>query len=182
MINHTVKLIGKLLNNKIFRVSLLLLILTYPFYSEFRFYLATGDSMLPTYENGELVVIYRTKALGEDWRPARGQVIIAGDEEDGGNIIKRVVAVEGEYVRIKHGRIFINNKKYTDPWTHQDITYWTEPVEVQALKPRGEWLFLNTDQDVGVVPEGYVWVIGDNRNESWLGLVKIEDIKGWVLF
>ena len=83
MINHTVKLIGKLLNNKIFRVSLLLLILTYPFYSEFRFYLATGDSMLPTYENGELVVIYRTKALGEDWRPARGQVIIAGDEEDG---------------------------------------------------------------------------------------------------
>ena len=40
----------------------------------------------------------------------------------------------------------------------------------------------NTDEDVGKVPEGYVWVIGDNRSMSWYGLVKIQEIKGLVLF
>jgi signal peptidase I len=136
--------------------------------------------MLPTYENGELVLVYRSQSLGEDWEPRRSQVIIA--VSDGDQLIKRVVGLEGEYVKIKNGYIYINGKKYKDSWTHQNITYWTEPEETRLNKPKNEWLFLNTDQDVGRVPKGHIWVIGDNRHMSWYGMVKMKDVKGWVLF
>lgn len=169
------------LKNKIFRVCLILLILTYPFTSEFRFFYSTGNSMLPTYENGELLVIYKSTSMEKNWKPDRGQVVVV-KEEEGDTLVKRVVGLEGEHLEIRHGRIYINNKKYEDHWTHQDITFWTETVEVRATKPKEDWLFLNTRLDVGVIPKGYIWVIGDNRKESWMGKVKIKDIKGWVLF
>jgi signal peptidase I len=138
--------------------------------------------MLPTYKSGELVIIHKLNSLGENWKPQKGQVIVAVDPKDGEKITKRVIGLEGEYVIIKNGYIYINDKKHEDPYTYQNITYWTEPEEIRATKPKDEWLFLNTDQDVGLIPIGYLWVIGDNRNMSWYGLIKIEDIEGLVLF
>ena len=175
------KFIKNLLKNKIFRVCLLLLILTYPFTSDFRFFYSTGNSMLPTYEDGELLVIYRSTSMNKGWSPDRGQVVIVR-EEGGETLVKRVVGLEGELVEIRHGYIYVNDKKYKDSWTHQDITFWTEPEENRAKKPKEDWLFLNTNMHVGVIPKGYIWVIGDNRRESWMGKVKVSDIKGWVLF
>ena len=32
------------------------------------------------------------------------------------------------------------------------------------------------------IPEGFAWVIGDNRNLSWYGMVEIKNIKGLVIF
>ena len=105
------KFIKNLLKNKIFRVCLLLLILTYPFTSDFRFFYSTGDSMLPTYEDGELLVIYRSTSMSEGWSPDRGQVVIATDDS-GETLVKRVIGLEGEDVKIKYGYIYINGKKY----------------------------------------------------------------------
>ena len=176
------KFIKNLFKNKVFRVCLLLLILTYPFTSDFKFFYSTGNSMLPTYRNGELVIIYRSISMGDSWAPDRGQVVIVSEEEGGDTLLKRVVGLEGEYVRIKHGKIYIDDAIHEDPWSHQDITYWLEPQDERMKKPKDQWLFFNTDEDVGLVPKGHVWVVGDNRNESWMGVVKIKDIKGWVLF
>jgi hypothetical protein len=41
---------------------------------------------------------------------------------------------------------------------------------------------MNSEAMPVIVPQGYVWVIGDNREESWMGKVKIKDIEGLVLF
>ena len=49
-------------------------------------------------------------------------------------------------------------------------------------KPENDWLFLNVYQDIGRVPKGHVWVIGDNRSLSWYGMVKIKNIKSLVIF
>jgi len=177
---NTIKSIFK---NKIFRVCLIVIIITYPFFKDFGFIYSTGESMLPTYEDKELILIHRAKSLGENWTPQRGQVIIAVDEKDGDSVIKRVIGLEGDYIKIQNGYIFINGKQYVDSRSpNKNITYWLEPEEERMKKPKNEWLFLNTDEDVGKVPEGYVWVIGDNRSMSWYGLVKIQEIKGLVLF
>ena len=87
------KFIKNLLKNKVFRVCLLLLILTYPFTSDFKFFYSTGNSMLPTYRNGELVVIYRAGSMRENWKPDRGQVIVV-KEENGETLVKRVIGLE----------------------------------------------------------------------------------------
>ena len=67
--------------NKVFRVCLVLLILTYPFTSEYRFFYSRGKSMLPTYEDGELLLIYKSGSINEAWKPQRGQVLVAVESE-----------------------------------------------------------------------------------------------------
>lgn len=156
--------------------------MTYPFFKDFEFIYSVGDSMLPSYENGELILIHKIKSLGPNWTPQRGQVIVALEDKDNDSITKRVIGLEGEYIKIQHGYIFIDNKKHKDLYTHTNITYWLESEEVRLDKPKDRWLFLNTDENVGRVPQGHVWVIGDNRHMSWYGLIKIKDIKGLVLY
>ncbi len=136
--------------------------------------------MLPTYQDGELLLIYKSKSINKDWEPQRGQVVVV-KEESGDTLLKRVVALEGEHVEIRDGGIYINDKKYEDEWTYQDVTFWAESERERSKKSKKDWLFLNTHMKIGIVPKGYVWVIGDNRNESWMGMVKIKDIKGCAL-
>ena len=158
-----------------------MIVLLLPFTSDYSLVFVDGQSMLPTYRHLEMIVEEKTSSLGKLWRPEKGDVVVVVTE-DGEKLIKRVIGLEGEHVRIKYGRIYINNKKYQDSHTHQDINYWIESEEVRSTKPKSEWLFLNNQQDVGVVPEGSVWVIGDNRNASWMGFVKIQEIEGKVLY
>ncbi len=167
--------------NKAFRVCLALLILTYPFTSDYRFFYSTGESMLPTYKDGEMLLVYKSSSMREGWEPLRGQVIVV-EEENGEDLVKRVVGLEGDTVHIKGGKIYVNGKKYEDEWTYQDITFWMESEHERSKKPKEEWLFMNSEAMPVIVPQGYVWVIGDNREESWMGKVKIKDIKGWVVF
>ena len=115
--------------------------------------------MLPSFENGELVIIHKANSLGEQWYPSRGQVVIAVDYEDD-YITKRVIGLEGEYIEIKNETIFINNKKYKEYLNNSGLT----------------------DEYIGYVPKNHVWVIGDNRSETWSGFIHIDDIKGLVLF
>jgi signal peptidase I len=174
--------VRSIFRNKIFRVCLLLIVVTYPFFKDFELFYSVGDSMLPTYENGELIIIHKSKSLGKDWVPQRGQVIIALDEEDGGSLTKRVIGLAGDEIKIEHGRIYVNGKILRDSYSHQGVTFWTESEESRAKKPKAEWLFLNTYQIPFIVPEGYVWVIGDNRSMSWYGVVEIKEVKGLVLY
>ena len=139
-----------------------------------------GESMVPSYEHKEIVIVQNRYTLPDYWQPDRyDNVIVRVDRE---KLTKRVLALEGENVRIKHGRIYINGKERKDPYGKGDITFWTEPEDIRATKPKEEWLFLNVDQDVGRVPHGYVFVMGDNRKISWYGMVRIEDIKALVIF
>jgi hypothetical protein len=55
-----------------------------------------------------------------------------------------------------------------------NLEYWEGP---EAGQPVTEL----TNQKFKKIPQGYVWVIGDNRELSWYGLLKIKNIKGLVI-
>ena len=163
-------------------LAILMLFSWYCFFGwKYAFVFNVGSSMYPTFKNKELLVVQRTYTLGKDWQPRRYDEVILRTEWYE-KLSKRVIALEGEHVRIKHGKIYVNDKVQEDPFGRGDIIYYLEDKEEQAKKPKHEWLFYNTDQDVGLIPKGYVFVIGDNRNISWFGKVPVEDITDLVIF
>jgi len=139
-----------------------------------------GESMHPTFKDGEWVYVQKRGNLPPHWTPAKFDIIIVG--ADGDDLIKRVVGVAGDTIAIKHGKIILNGKTFKDQFANQSITFWSEDEEERLKKPKGEWLFFNEDTQEETIPKGSVWVIGDNRSLSWYGMVKIKNIKGLVIF
>ena len=81
--------------------------------------------------------------------------------------IKRVVAVDGNHVEIKDIKVFINGKELEEEYLSDDVV-----TESQVF----------TDF---IVPEGYVFAIGDNRTKSKdcreLGCIPVDKVEGIVV-
>ncbi len=118
-----------------------------------------GFSMLPTLQNGEYVLVNRLAyRFGQ---PERGDIIVfrfpVNPKED---LIKRVIGLPGEEVAITGGKVYINGAALDEPYIAAAPDYTTQ------------WS----------VPEGYLFVLGDNRNDSadshsW-GLLPINNVVG----
>ena len=99
--------------------------------------------------------------------PQRGQLVVVNVEEDGANLIKRVVAVPGEFVEIDDGIVLVNGEPLREPY----VALWTK----ENLAPR----------QLG--PTEY-FVLGDNRPNSrdsrQFGPVDREEIVGraWLRY
>ena len=84
--------------------------------------------------------------------------------------IKRVIAVGGDHIKIEDGKVYLNGEELEEPYLRDGIT--TESS-------------LFTDI---TVPEGYVFVMGDNRPHSTdsrsFGCIPVEKIesKVWIRF
>lgn len=171
--------------SKLRSASILLILMLFAWYCffgwKYGFVYNVGNSMYPTFRDKELLVVQRTSTLGDEWTPRRYDTVIVREDWPE-KLSKRVIALEGEEVKVRHGKIFINEKEHRDTFGRGSITYWVESEEERAMKPRDEWLFFNVKQDVGVVPRGHVFVIGDNREVSWYGIVKIKNITDLIIF
>ena len=107
-----------------------------------------GESMYPTLHHGDLLLL---QSIG--YEPEQGDVVVLTKEFDAseGPIVKRVIAVGGQTVDIDYdaGTVSVDGQVLDEP-------YINEPME----RPMGESI-----SDV-VVPEGSIFVMGDNRNHS----------------
>lgn len=83
--------------------------------------------------------------------------------------IKRVVGLPGDHVEIKKDRVYVNGEQYNEPYVSR------------ALKTD---MSLGGEFDDVIVPEGYVYVLGDNRAASAdsrrFGCIPIDKIEGKV--
>lgn len=125
-----------------------------------------GESMVPTLENKDYLVINRQAyKFGE---PERGDIVVFPHEESTGEdrlYIKRVVALPGDHLVIKNGSVYRNGTKLTESY-----------IQSGAV----------TEGDIDyVIPKGEIFVMGDNRENSsdsrYFGTVSIEDVTGEVV-
>lgn len=106
-----------------------------------------SESMMPTLHIGDIVLANRM-AYDEDNVPLRGDVVIFKSEEYGAILIKRVIGQAGDVVDLRNGNVFINGCLLKESYAWQE----TYPA------PDGDAHY--------VVPEGCVFLLGDNRSNS----------------
>jgi signal peptidase I len=119
-----------------------------------------GFSMVPTLDNGEYVLISRISYLTGNYQ--RGDIIVfrppmypdipllqrffglPGFDDQYEDYIKRIIGLPGETVKIDNGSVYINNVPLVEPYIEAPPDY------------SNSW----------VVPDGELFVLGDNRNNS----------------
>ena len=116
--------------------------------------LVDGESMETTLMNTERVAVSKTAYWFSE--PQRGDIVIIHYPDRTERFVKRVIAFGGETISIYHGDVLINGEPldesaYAGDWYHQ-IT--------RLIGTKGA---VNGSY---TVPEGYIFVMGDNRNVS----------------
>ncbi|WP_223275812.1 signal peptidase I [Paenibacillus elgii] len=116
---------------------------------QFVFHLSTvkGESMQPTLEEGEWLFINKTMRYAGT-PPKRGDVVVIqeppGSESMHPFLVKRVVAVAGDEVHIRGGKLYVNGNEAQEAYTDSNI-------EDGRFEPY-------------TVAEGHLFVMGDNRH------------------
>ena len=89
--------------------------------------------------------------------PEQGEIVMFDSPANDGNIlVKRVIAVGGQTVDLVQGRVVVDGAVLDEPYTG---TKESSPLTEQ-LPGVGPITYPYT------VPEGYLWVMGDNRTNS----------------
>lgn len=174
-----------LFNNKVFRVCFVLLIITFPFYSKYELIRTVGESMQPTFTDGEWIILERKISLGKDWAPRRFDIVIIKNDEE--NLTKRIIGLPGDFIGVKEGVIFLNGKELKSPFGNGKLFYYPVDENNEFLTyldgPNiGEPIIVLENYSNEQIPVGQVWVIGDNRDVSWFGFLSIKNIVGRILY
>ncbi len=137
----------------------------------FRVVVVSGSSMYDTLLDGDYLLLLSNTFYGDS---QNGDIVVISKEsfDDGAAIVKRVIATEGQSVDIDfvNGLVYIDDVAMDEPYTHTPTT------------TNGGVEFPLT------VPEGCVFVMGDNRNNSRdsrypeIGFVDEREILGKAIY
>ena len=122
-----------------------------------------SESMVPTLLVGDRVLA--NKFVYRLTEPERGEVVVfeSVGEGDDQKLIKRVVGVAGDEVEVRNGTLLVNGEDREEPYLNRNLPF-------------------NDSYGPSEVPEGHVFVMGDNRANSAdsrvFGPLPIENIEG----
>jgi signal peptidase I len=173
----------------------------------FRYFIGTPTivkqrSMYPTLKDGQRLMLNRTIRITgktpkvgdiitfegpsktyESWEVDQSNPVAIYDNEPQGlfnkfvyysleltkkSFIKRVIATEGQHVKIENNKVYVNGVELEEDYLQDDVI--TE-----------EKLFNDF-----IVPEGYIFAMGDNRTKSTdcreFGCIPLDKVEGIVVF
>jgi signal peptidase I len=177
-------------------------------------YQIPSGSMIPTLQVGDHIFVnkliygvhipFTDIKLGEHYRePRRGEIIVFEHpkQPQKGILIKRVIAVGGDQVQVMGHDVFVNGQKvpreregvahwydYDDKserWFDGDADTWSEQLgqahfTIQTLNDT------LTSFAPRQVPQGNIFVMGDNRDNSddsrFWGFVPLDKVRGRAMF
>ncbi|MCC0727619.1 signal peptidase I [Clostridioides sp. ZZV14-6045] len=125
-----------------------------------------GHSMDQTLYDGEKLIISKIAYNKEDPK-YKDVVVIKRSDLNVKYIIKRVIAVEGDTLKIKNNKLYINDKLIEENYINEKMQ--TSDLEIK-------------------IPKDKIFVMGDNRNNSIdsrssiIGLIDQKDIEGKIIF
>ncbi|OGK11441.1 signal peptidase I [Candidatus Roizmanbacteria bacterium RIFCSPHIGHO2_01_FULL_37_16] len=130
-----------------------------------------GASMEPSFESGEYIMT--SKITYKFRKPHRGDVIVFKSLKNPDiDYIKRIIGLPGDKIEIKNSDVFVNDLKLTEGYIFDKTNLW-------------EGGFIQENVPI-VVPEGSIFVMGDNRPRSSdsreFGPVPLDAIIGEVFY
>lgn len=157
----------------IIRIVVISLLLAFFFRSYlFASYVVNGKSMEPTLHDGNLLMVNK---MIYDWKNInRFDVIVfhANEEED---YVKRVIGVPGDHIEYKDDTLFLNGEVVEE-------TYLTSYRNGEEILTHDFELEMLTGERK--VPQGKLFVLGDNRQKSYdsrdIGFIDENSVVGKV--
>ncbi len=134
-----------------------------------------GVSMMPTLADGDKMIVNKIGySIG---KPERFDIVVfhAPEQKD---YIKRIIGLPGDEVEYRDDILYINGEVVEEPYLDD------HKAEVAATDgaPLTEDFTLEEKTEMSVVPEGHVFVLGDNRRKSkdsrYIGTVSTDEIIG----
>jgi signal peptidase I len=122
-----------------------------------------GSSMEPTYRNGGINFCWRLRYLFS--KPRRQDVVVVRFAGNKVMLLKRVVALEGEVVEFRDGKLFVNERQMEEPYVRLPCGWNLSPRQVE---------------------KDCVYVVGDNRDmpieNHYFGQASLQRIMGGPLW
>ena len=102
--------------------------------------------------------------------PERNDIIVFKfPKDDKRDFIKRVIGLPGELIEVRRQKVYINGKLQEETFTRHN-------------EPPGDFLYPRDDLGPFRIPEGHVFVMGDNRENSmdsrFWGVLNLLKIRG----
>ncbi len=151
-------------------ISVIIVIMIFTFVA--RLSTVDGDSMYPTLIDGERLIVSDLF-----YSPENGDIVVLQEKNAffTSPLVKRIIAQEGQTIDFDYENwgVYVDGEKLTEPYINRELE--------KAMKNYGS-------PDSITVPEGHIFVMGDNRNhstdsrDSLVGFVEYDEIIGKVVF